>query len=103
MNTGIGQHGVGMGCSVRVNADDIWILVCNDSRHSDWFPSVSCSRTVFRSLSAGTEPGEKSLRGNTVMGHNAEALDKLLSSHHSGLRRCRPTLVMGQFTGKTAP
>jgi hypothetical protein len=84
MNTGIGEHGVGMGRSVSVNADDIGIPMCNDGGHSDCYPSVSCSRTVFRSLSAGTEPGEKSLRGKTVMGHNAETLDKLLSSHQGG-------------------
>jgi len=33
---------------------------------------------------ADAEPGGKSLRGKTVMGHNAAALDMLLSGHWGG-------------------
>lgn len=65
------------------------------------FSSRFQSRTVFRSLSAGTTPGGKTRQGNTVMSHNDAALDMLLIKPLKWTGRCRPITTIGQFTSKT--
>src|SRR5699024_7645440 len=83
VNAAVSDHGKGVRSSVGVNPDDICILVCNDSGHSDCFPSDHFADRVSVAIGWHQARGEIT-SGQNCNGSQRSTLDMLLSGHQGG-------------------
>src|SRR5699024_7587417 len=102
MLSAAGDHGKGVCCRMGINTDDIRIVMCDDSGHSDAFLSVPLADRISFAI-AWHHARRETHQGRTVMSHNEVRLDKLLIRPLKWTGRCRPTTMIGQFTSKTLP